>query len=226
MRAILRALLLLVISCQAWALGLADLTDKDASGGLREALVQGASKAVGQLGTDGGFLNNPKVKIGLPASLAPVEGMLRTMGRGKDLDALVDTMNKAAEQAVPKAKVLLVDAVKKMSVDDARKILAGGDDAATQYFKDKTSAQLAESFLPTVKATTDKLALAEQYNRVAGKAGSLGLGGDELKIENYVTRKALDGLFLMIAEEERAIRQNPLGAAGSLARKAFGALGQ
>ena len=162
MRAILRALLLLVISCQAWAVGLADLTDKDASGGLREALVQGASKAVGQLGTDGGFLNNPKVKIGLPATLAPVEGMLRTMGRGKDLDALVDTMNKAAEQAVPKAKVLLVDAVKKMSVDDAKKILAGGDDAATQYFKDKTSAQLAESFLPTVKATTDKLALADK----------------------------------------------------------------
>lgn len=226
MRAILRALLLLVISCQAWALGLADLTDKDASGGLREALVQGASKAVGQLGTDGGFLNNPKVKIGLPASLAPVEGMLRTMGRGKDLDALVETMNKAAEQAVPKAKVLLVDAVKKMSVEDAKRILSGGDDSATQYFKEKTSAQLAESFLPTVKATTDKLALAEQYNRVAGKAGSLGLGGDELKIENYVTRKALDGLFLMIAEEERAIRQNPLGAAGSLAKKAFGALGQ
>lgn len=226
MRAILRALLLLVISCQAWALGLADLTDKDASGGLREALVQGASKAVGQLGTDGGFLNNPKVKIGLPATLAPVEGMLRTMGRGKDLDALIDTMNKAAEQAVPKAKVLLVDAVKKMSVEDAKRILSGGDDSATQYFKEKTSAQLAESFLPTVKATTDKLALAEQYNRIAGKAGSLGLGGDELKIENYVTRKALDGLFLMIAEEERAIRKNPLGAAGSLAKKAFGALGQ
>lgn len=141
MRAILRALLLLVISCQAWALGLADLTDKDASGGLREALVQGASKAVGQLGTDGGFLNNPKVKIGLPASLAPVEGMLRTMGRGKDLDALVETMNKAAEQAVPKAKVLLVDAVKKMSVEDAKRILSGGDDSATQYFKEKTSAQ-------------------------------------------------------------------------------------
>ena len=113
-----------------------------------------------------------------------------------------------------------------MSVEDAKRILSGGDDSATQYFKEKTSAQLAESFLPTVKATTDKLALAEQYNRVAGKAGSLGLGGDELKIENYVTRKALDGLFLMIAEEERAIRKNPLGAAGGLARKAFGALGQ
>ena len=227
MRAILRALLLLVISCQAWAVGLADLTDKDASGGLREALVQGASKAVGQLGTDGGFLNNPKVKIGLPATLAPVEGMLRTMGRGKDLDALVDTMNKAAEQAVPKAKVLLVDAVKKMSVDDAKKILSGGDDAATQYFREKTAAQLTESFLPTVRETTGKLALAEQYNKLASKAGAFGLGkGDDLKIENYVTRKALDGLYLMIAEEEKAIRKDPVGAAGNLAKKAFSALGQ
>jgi len=220
-------LLLLVICGQAWALGLADLTDKDASGGLREALAQGAEKAVGQLGSDGGFLNNPKVKIGLPATLAPVEGMLRTMGRGKDLDALVDTMNKAAEQAVPKAKGLLVDAVKKMSVDDAKKILSGGDDAGTQYFKEKTATQLAESFLPTVKESTDKLALSTQYNKLAGKASQFGLAkGDELKIENYVTKKALDGLYLMIAEEEKAIRKDPVGAATGLAKKAFGAIGQ
>jgi len=226
-RAILRALLLLVICSQAWALGLAELTDKDASGGLKEALVQGASRAVGQLGSDGGFMNNPKVKIGLPDSLAPMEGMLRTMGRGKDLDALVANMNLAAEQAVPKAKALLVDAVKTMSVEDAKKILSGGDDAGTRYFREKTAARLTESFLPTVRETTGKLALAEQYNKLAGKAGAFGLvKGDDLKIEHYVTRKALDGLYLMIAEEERAIRQNPLGAAGSLAKKAFGALGQ
>ncbi len=227
MHGILRALLLLVICGQAWALGLADLTDKDASGGLREALAQGAEKAVGQLGADGGFLNNPKVKIGLPSSLAPMEDMLRTMGRGKDLDALVSTMNKAAEQAVPKAKPLLVEAVKKMSVEDAKKILGGGDDAATRYFKDKTGAQLAESFLPTVKEATDKLALSAQYNKLASKANQFGLAkGDELKIENYVTRKALDGLFLMIAEEEKAIRKDPVGAAGGLAKKVFGAIGQ
>ena len=161
MRAILRALVLLVICSQAWALSLADLTDKDASGGLKEALVQGAGKAVGQLGADGGFLNNPKVKIGLPDSLAPLEAGLRAMGRGKDLDALINNMNRAAEQAVPKAKALLVDAVKKMSVEDAKKILSGGDDAATQYFREKTSAQLTESFLPTVRETTSKLALAQ-----------------------------------------------------------------
>ncbi|WP_374496096.1 DUF4197 domain-containing protein [Zoogloea sp.] len=227
MRGILRALLLLVICGQAWAIGLADLTDKDASGGLREALVQGAEKAVGQLGSDGGFLNNPKVKIGLPDSLAPLEGMLRTMGRGKDLDALVATMNKAAEQAVPKAKPLLVDAVRKMSVEDAKKILTGGDDAATRYFKDNTAGALTESFLPVVKEATDKLSLSAQYNKFAGKVSQFGAAkGDELKIENYVTRKALDGLFLMIAEEEKAIRKDPVGAAGGLAKKVFGAIGQ
>ncbi len=227
MRAILRALVLLVICSQAWALGLADLTDKDASGGLKEALVQGASRAVGQLGTAGGFMHNPKVKIGLPDSLAPLEGGLRAMGRGKDVDALVANMNEAAEQAVPKAKALLVEAVKKMSVDDAKRILSGGDDAGTQYFREKTFTQLTESFLPTVRETTGKLALADQYNKLAGKAGAFGLvKGDDLKIENYVTRKALDGLYLMIAEEERAIRKDPVGAAGNLAKKAFGALGQ
>ena len=227
MRAILRVLFLLVISSQAWAFGLADLTDKDASGGLKEALAQGAAKAVGRLGADVGFMNNPKVKIGLPDSLAPMEGMLRTMGRGKDLDNLIATMNKAAEQAVPKAKGLLVEAVKKMSVEDAKKILSGGDDAGTQYFKEKTAAQLTESFLPTVKESTDKLALSAQYNKLAGKASQFGLAkGDELKVENYVTKKALDGLYLMIAEEEKAIRKDPVGAATGLAKKAFGAIGQ
>jgi hypothetical protein len=221
---------LFVICCQAWALSLADLSDKDATGGMKDALAQGANKAISQLGADGGFLNNPKVKIGLPASLAPMESMLRTMGRGKDLDALVGTMNKAAEQAVPKASSLFAAAMQKMSVDDARKVLSGGDDAATQYFKEKTSAQLFEAFLPTVRESTDKLALSQQYNALAGKAGALGLpgmgGGDDLKVENYVTRKALDGLFLMMAEEEKAIRKDPAGAATSLAKKAFGAIGQ
>ena len=229
MRAILRALLLLVISCQAWAVGLADLTDKDASGGLREALVQGASKAVGQLGTDGGFLNNPKVKIGLPATLAPVEGMLRTMGRGKDLDALVDTMNKAAEQAVPKAKVLLVDAVKKMSVEDAKKILSGGDDAATQYFREKTSAQLTESFLPTVRETTSKLARAEQYNKLAGKAGAFGLGKGFLAGRHLAPCVPDVCVALLCQRGIRAPglvgRQGPLKASGLLAAASGGGLG-
>ena len=225
MRAILRALLLLVICSQAWALGLADLTDKDASGGLKEALVQGASKAVGQLGADGGFMNNPKVKIPLPGVLEKAAPLLRMTGRGKDMDQLVATMNGAAEAAVPEAKALLMDAVKSMTVQDAKAILTGGDDSVTQYFRSKTEGALTKRFLPIVTRHTDSLAVSTQYNQLAGQAASVGLvKGEDARIEGYVTRKALDGLYLMIAEEEQAIRQNPMGAAGSLAKKVFGAL--
>lgn len=225
MRCILRAFALLVICLPVWAAGISDISDSEASGGLREALTQGAGRAVEVLGSKDGFLRNKKVKIPLPDGLAKAESALRMMGRGKDLDELVVAMNRAAEAAVPEAKVLLVDAVKQMSVDDARKILTGGDDSATRYFKTKTQGRLTEMFLPTVKQTTDRLALAEQYNKLAGQASTLGLvKSEDAQIEGYVTRKALDGLYLMIGEEEKAIRKNPVAAAGSLAKKVFGAL--
>lgn len=227
MRSILRAFVLLVICVPAWAAGLGSITDSEASGGLREALTQGAGRAVDLLGKKDGFLANKKVKIPLPDGLAQVEPVMRMAGRGKDFDNLVTTMNRAAEAAVPEAKVLLVDAVKQMSVEDARNILTGGDDSATRYFKSKTQARLAEKFLPIVKQSTDRLALAGQYNKLAGQAASFGLVKDEdAQIEGYVTRKALDGLYVMIAEEEKAIRRNPMQAAGSLAQKVFGLLGQ
>jgi len=134
-------------------------------------------------------------------------------------------MNRAAEQAVPKAKPLLMDAVKSMSVDDAKKILSGGDDSVTRYFKEKTEGELAKLFEPAVKESTDKLALSQSYNALAGKGSSFGLLKEEdTKVESYVTRKALDGLYLMIAEQEKALRKDPVGAAGSLAKKVFGAL--
>ncbi|AKU10020.1 hypothetical protein AzCIB_0115 [Azoarcus sp. CIB] len=227
MRSILRAFVLLVICVPAWAAGLGSITDSEASGGLREALTQGAGRAVDLLGKKDGFLGNKKVKIPLPDGLAQVEPVMRMAGRGKDFDSLVTTMNRAAEAAVPEAKVLLVDAVKQMSVDDARNILSGGDDSATRYFKSKTQARLAEKFLPIVKQSTDRLALAGQYNKLAGQAAGFGLvKGEDAQIEGYVTRKALDGLYVMIAEEEKAIRRNPMQAAGSLAQKVFGMLGQ
>lgn len=227
MRCIVRAFALLVICVPVWAAGLAGISDGEASGGLREALTQGAGRAVEVLGRKDGFLNNKKVRIPLPDGLAQAESAMRLMGRGKDLDELVTAMNRAAEAAVPEAKVMLVDAVKAMSVDDARKILTGGDDSVTRYFKDKTQARLTEMFLPTVRQSTERLALAGQYNKLAGQASSFGLvKSEDAQIENYVTRKALDGLYLMIAEEERAIRKNPVAAAGSLAQKVFGALGR
>jgi hypothetical protein len=210
-------------AAQAFSLG--DLSNQDASGGLKEALTQGAGKAVGLLGQEDGFLKNPKVKIPLPDSMQRVEGLMRGLGMGKQADELIQAMNRAAEAAVPEAKNLLVDAVKQMSVEDAKGILTGGDDAATQYFRRKTGEPLTEKFRPIVKQAIGKVKLAEKYEKFAGKGAKFGLVKEEdTHLENYVTRKALDGLFLMIAEEEKAIRTNPLGAAGSLAQKVFGAL--
>jgi Protein of unknown function (DUF4197) len=200
-------------------------TNADAVTGLKDALTQGSSAAVSKLGVENGFLQNPKVKIPLPENLQKVEKMMRTFRMGKQADELVVTMNRAAEAAVPQAKPLLIDAVKKMSVQDAKQILTGGDNAATQYFRKSTEAPLTDKFLPVVKQATDKVGLAQQYNEFAATGAKFGLVKDEqAKIENYVTKRALDGLYLIIGEEEKALRANPVQATTSLAKKIFGAL--
>ena len=209
----------------AFALGLADLTNQDAAKGIKGALSSGAAAAVGKLGVPGGFLNNPKVKIPLPPALETVAKGLRMMGRGKDADELVASMNQAAEQAVPQSKELLTQAVKTMSVDDAKKILTGGDDSVTQFFRAKTAEPLSVKFLPIVKQSTDKVGLAQKYDHFAAQGTKLGLiKGDAANIEQYVTKKTLDGLYLMIGEEEHAIRQNPAAAGSAIVSKVFGAL--
>lgn len=209
----------------AFALGLADLSDHDAARGIRGALTDGAVSAIGKLGVQGGFLNDPKVKIPLPPALKEVAGAMRMMGRGKDADDLVLAMNQAAEQAVAEAKDLMVGAVRTMSVEDAKSILTGGDDSVTRFFRAKTAAPLSVKFLPIVKHVTDRLGLAQKYDQCAGQAVKLGLiKGDAANIEQYVTDKALDGLYLMIGEEERAIRQNPAAAGSAIVSKVFGAL--
>ncbi len=218
-------LLWLVILSPARAAGLEDISQQDSSGALRQALTQGASAAVAALGKTDGFLGNPKVKIPLPESLRKVEGLMRKLGMGKQADELIAAMNRAAEAAVPEGKALLVNAVKQMTVQDAKAILTGGDDAATQYFKRTTSGPLGEKFLPIVKKATARVKLAEKYNRFAERGAKLGLVDEsQASIEQYVTQKALDGLYLMIAEEERAIRKDPVGQASGLIRKVFGAL--
>ncbi|MCB1887578.1 MAG: DUF4197 domain-containing protein [Rhodocyclaceae bacterium] len=225
MKRFLSILLVLGLAGPAWALDLADLSQREAAGGLKEALAQGAGKAVELLGREDGFLGNPKVKIPLPEVLAKTEPLLRTMGKGKDLDKLVSTMNRAAEQAVPQAKPLLMEAVQAMTVEDAKQILSGGDDSVTRYFQEKTEGQLVTLFEPMVKAQTDSLAVSKTYNKLAGTGAGFGLlKAEDARVEGYVTRKALDGLYLMIAEQEKAIRKDPVGAAGALARKVFGAL--
>ncbi len=217
--------LLYIMTLPAFAGGFDLLSERDASGGLKEALMQGVINATLQLSKTDGFLANDKVRIPLPDAMRQAEPVLRTLGMGQPLDELQTSMNRAAEAAVPRAKQLLINAVKKMSVQDAKNILLGGEDAATQYFKQASQAPLTEQFLPIVRQTTSKLQLAEQYNRLASKAAGLGLvKAEDATVEQYVTRKALDGLYLVIADEERAIRQDPLAAAGKLAKKAFGLL--
>jgi hypothetical protein len=177
------------------------------------------------LGQDNGYFGNAKVKIPLPPSLQKIESGLRMMGMKKQADELVLSMNRAAEAAAPEARQLLVEAVKKMSVQDAKAILTGGDTAATDYFRRTTQEQLTQRFLPIVKKSTDRVGLAQQYNSLAGQGASLGLvKKDDASIETYVTRKALDGLYLMIAEQEKSFRQNPVGASSAIVKKVFGAL--
>jgi hypothetical protein len=227
MRTLASALAFLFFIAPAQAVELSDISNKEATGGLKDALVQAAGSAVGKLGVTDGFLKNPKVKIPLPDSMKRAEKAMRMFGMGKQADELVTRMNRAAEMAVPEGKQLLVDAVKKMSVQDAKDILTGGDDAATQYFKKTTSSSLTAKFLPVVKEATKDVQLAQQYNKFAEMGSQYGLvKKDQANLEQYVTQKTLDGLYLMMAEEEKAIRKDPLGASTSLIKKVFGALGQ
>lgn len=225
----LRRLSLLLVGCAlvgpALSVGLSDLTNQDAARGIKAALTSGASAAIGKLGVSGGFSNNPKVKIPLPPALDEIAKGMRMLGRGKDADELVAAMNRAAEQAVPQARDLITSAVKSMSIADAKKILTGGDESVTQFFREKTAAPLAVKFLPIVKKSTDQVGLAQKYDQFAAQGTQLGLiKGDAASIEQYVTHKALDGLYVMIGEEERAIRQNPLQAGSAIVSKVFGAL--
>jgi hypothetical protein len=215
----------LAIAAEAAAASLADISNRDAVNGLKEALTQGSQAAVAKLGVEDGFLKNHSVRIGLPPSLRSAEAVIRTIGMATQADELVVRMNRAAEAAVPQAKTLLTNAVKRMSVQDAKGILTGGDDAATQYFKRTTSEPLAKQFQPVVKKAMVKVKLAEKYNEIAASGARLGLvKEEEANLEDYVTRKTLDGLFVVIAEEEKKLRQNPAGAASSIIRKVFGAL--
>ena len=214
----------LFFSVNALALSLADLSPSDASGGLKDALSQGAKVAIQQLGKPGGFSNDPDVRIGLPGNLGKAASAMKMMGMGAQVEQLEASMNKAAEIAVPQAQVLLLDAVKKMTVSDAKSILNGPDDAATAYLNKSSREQLRAKFLPIVKQATSQVGLAQQYNSFAGQAASFGaIDAKSANIENYVTEEALDGLFTIIAEQEASIRDNPAAAATSLAKKVFGA---
>jgi len=201
------------------------ITNKDAVAAFKAAIDKASQAAVAALGRQDGFLGNPKVRIPLPESLERAEKLMRRVGAGKYADELVVTMNRAAEQAVPEAKSLLLDSVKKMSVQDAKGILTGGDTAATEYFRRTTHEQLRQRFLPKVKAATKKVKLAQKYEQFADKAAGAGLLSKETAdLDGYVTSKALDGLYLTIADEEKKIRKDPVGTGSAIIKKVFGKL--
>lgn len=210
---------------QARALSLSDLSDADASKGLKTALEKGALSAVNLLGVKDGFLGNAQVRIPLPGYLNDAAQLLRNFGQGDKVDELLTSMNRAAEAAVPQSKDLLLKAVNNMSVSDAKGILSGGNTSVTDFFASKTRPDLNTKFLPVVTQATAKVGLADKYNQVAGKAADFGLvKKEDANIQQYVTGKALDGLFFMISEEEKKIRQNPVAYGSSILTKVFGSL--
>jgi Protein of unknown function (DUF4197) len=212
----------LLLLSPAWAL---NLSEGDANAGIRTALERGANAAVALLGRPDGFLGNPLVRIELPGYLKDAARLLKATGQGARLDQLVTAMNRAAEAAVPAAKPLLVKAVKDMSVEDGLKILQGGDDSVTQFFADKTREPLGQQFLPIVTKATERVSLADKYNAVAKKASGFGLvRGDDANIQQYVTARALDGLYRIIGEEEKKIRRDPVGTGSAILKKVFGGL--
>ena len=220
----------------AAAAGIGLLTQDQMAGGLKEALAQGVQYAVSSLGQSGGFLNDLGVRIPMPENLQKLEKAARAVGQGRLADDFVTTMNRAAEQAVPEAAAVLGDSVKQMSIADARSILAGTNNAATQYFRRTSETNLYERFLPIVRKATEAAGVTGAYKKMAAKAGGSlgGLGGlrgtipgmEAPDLDRYVTRKALDGLFLKIAEQERQIRKNPVARTTDLLQKVFGAAGK
>ena len=217
----------LIVGASALALAgrASALSETDAASGIRAALEKGANSAVALLGRQDGFMGNAKVHIQLPGALQSAAKLAKATGQGRKVEELELAMNRAAEAAVPKARELLVNAVKRMSVEDGLKILRGGEDSATRFFEAKTRVPIGEQFLPIVQQATKKVSLAEKYNAVAGKAAGFGLlKKEDSNIDSYVTAKALDGLFLMIAEEEKQIRKDPVGTGSALLKKVFGGL--
>jgi len=214
----------LVTALPVWA-QLENISHQEAISGLKAALEKGSRAAVDQLGKENGFFGDTRVRIPLPESLQRTEKTLRRLGMGKYADELVLTMNRAAEAAVPEAKQLFVDSVKKMSVQDAKGILTGGETSGTEYFKRTTSGELKKRFVPIVQQATARVGVAQKYNSYAAKGVRFGLvKEDQANLDDYVTQKALDGLYFMVAEEEKKIRKDPVSTASSIIKKVFGAL--
>lgn len=213
------------------------LPNSDIASGLKDALAKGTTNAINSLGRNGGFWNNPKVRIPLPGKLEQVGNLARKMGQGARVDAFELSLNRAAEQAVPQVADIFGDAIRKMTVSDARSILTGGDHAATDFFRRVAGDALTARIHPIVAKATASVGVTEKYKEFTAGSGGGGLGsalgalggghksssgGSPIDLDNYVTGKTLDGLFTMIGEEEQSIRHNPAARSSDLLKKVFG----
>lgn len=215
----------LLFSGSVFAADLSSISSKEAVSALRTTLNQGADVAVGSLGKPDGFLGNPAVRIKLPDFLENSKGLLKMMGMGSQLDQMEVSMNRAAEAAVPQAKAVLKKTIQNMTVEDAKQVLGGGDTAVTDFFRSKAQGDLYTQLLPIVQGKTAQVGLAQQYNALAEKGSRFGLvKAEDANLEGYVTNKALDALFLMVAEEEKAIRADPVAAGSAVLKKVFGSM--
>jgi hypothetical protein len=198
--------------------------------GLKEALLVGFKKAITLLGQKGGFINDPKVKIPMPGVMAHAETALRKAGQGKIADHFIQTMNSAAEKAVPVTADIFANAIRNMTIDDAKAILQGPNDAATQFFKRTSAEHLSKAIRPIVAKSTQAVGLTSAYKSITDIADkkmgflSIFIGQDSLDLDGYVTQKGLDGLFIKLAEEEAKIRANPMARGTDLLKKVFGAI--
>ncbi len=231
-----------VFACTAhasWKSGLQDVitntvtgpdrtsADSETASALKQALEKGVNAAVTQLGAVGGYLNDDAVRIPLPEDVETAVNALKLVGQGDKVDQFVESMNRAAEKAAPHAKEIFLESITSMTFSDARRILSGADNAATQYLERTTRDSLFEKFLPIVKNITDSYNVTSQYKSIAaGTSGVSSLLGSKepllTDIDSYVTNKGLDGLFSVMAQEEKDIRENPAARTTELLKKIFG----
>jgi hypothetical protein len=203
--------------------GASGLDNTQIASGLKEALAVGTGNAVAQVAKPGGYLEDAAIKILLPKNLQTAEKVLRAAGQGPKIDEFIASMNHAAEDAAPEAKSIFSNAVKEMTIDDARKLLNGGDTSITDYFKSKTSTQLATAFRPHVETAMSKNGVTQQYNALLGQVPQLPfMNSSSMDINSYVVNKALDGLFYKLGQQEKDIRTNPAARTTSLLKQVFG----
>jgi len=205
------------------ALPSAGLSEDEIARGLKEALEVGTRNAVSQVSALNGYYRNPEIRIPLPQEVQKAEELMRTFGLGDRLDAFVLSMNRAAERAAPEAQGIFVDAILQMNIDDARRILEGRDNEATLYFQERTEDRLTGAFMPIAHDAMAKVGATRTWQDIEGRMESIPFLAESVRfdLDRYVTEKALDGLFLMLAEEEKKIREDPAARVTELLEKVF-----